>query len=123
MLFTVKRNQHSYRDIELSIALEEGHARFTMVPCKILSKQKNPKKHLKIMNRIFRNIKILFNVSFSVSVYFFRCLAHLHAYSSIIQRDSEEQLIELWPFAVEGASFRDIYQEKMERVKEQVRLD
>ena len=45
----------------------------------------------------------------------------MHAYSSIIQRDSEEQLIELWPFAVEGASFRDIYQEKMERVKEQVR--
>ena len=35
-----------------------------------------------------------------------RALAHFHAYSTVIQRDSEEALIELWPFAVEAANFK-----------------
>ena len=35
-----------------------------------------------------------------------RALAHFHAYSTIIQRDSEEPLLDLWPFAVEASNFK-----------------
>ena len=35
-----------------------------------------------------------------------RALAHFHAYSTIIQRDSEEPLLDLWPFAVEATNFK-----------------
>jgi len=49
-----------------------------------------------------------------------RALAHFHAYSTIIQRDSEEPLLDLWPFAVEASNFREIWGERMRPVKEQV---
>lgn len=35
-----------------------------------------------------------------------RALAHFHAYSTIIQRDSEEPLLDLWPFAIEATNFK-----------------
>ena len=49
-----------------------------------------------------------------------RALAHFHAYSTIIQRDSEEPLLDLWPFAVEASNFREMWGERMRPVKEQV---
>jgi len=49
-----------------------------------------------------------------------RALAHFHAYSTIIQRDSEEPLLELWPFAVEATNFKETFRERMRPVKEQI---
>ena len=49
-----------------------------------------------------------------------RALAHFHAYSTIIQRDSEEPLLDLWPFAVEASNFREVWAARMRPVKEQV---
>ena len=49
-----------------------------------------------------------------------RALAHFHAYSTIIQRDSEEPLLDLWPFAVEATNFKELWSERMRPVKEQV---
>ena len=49
-----------------------------------------------------------------------RALAHFHAYSTIIQRDSEEPLLELWPFAVEATNFKETFREQMRPVKEQI---
>ena len=49
-----------------------------------------------------------------------RALAHFHAYSTIIQRDSEEPLLDLWPFAVEASNFKELWCERMKPVKEQV---
>ena len=38
----------------------------------------------------------------------------------ILQRDSEEPLLDLWPFAVEASNFRELWVERMRPVKEQV---
>ena len=50
-----------------------------------------------------------------------RSLAHFHAFSTVIQRDSEEPLLDLYPFAVEASGFRDVFREKLSLVKDQVR--
>lgn len=49
-----------------------------------------------------------------------RALAHFHAYSTIIQRDSEEPLLDLWPFAVEAANFKETFRDRMRPVKQQL---
>jgi len=49
-----------------------------------------------------------------------RALAHFHAYSTVIQRDSEEPLLELWPFAVEAANFKETFRDRMRPVKQQL---
>ena len=56
----------------------------------------------------------------SVSNIEWTSLESAHISLSNIQRDSEEPLLDLWPFAVEASNFKEIWQERMQPVKEQV---
>ena len=46
-----------------------------------------------------------------------RRLAHFHAFSTLIQRDAEETLLDLFPFAVDASVFREQYQNRVAVVK------
>ena len=46
-----------------------------------------------------------------------RRLAHFHAFSMLIQRDSNQSLLDLFPFAVDASTFREAYQSRMGIVK------
>ena len=46
-----------------------------------------------------------------------RRLAHFHAFSTLIQRDSGELLLDLFPFAVDAMVFREQYQTRVATVK------
>lgn len=49
-----------------------------------------------------------------------RRMAHFHAISTLIQRDSEMSLCDLFPFAVDASSFRIRFQRQVSRVKEEL---
>ena len=46
-----------------------------------------------------------------------RRLAHFHAFSTLIQRDADETLLDLFPFAVDASVFREQYQARVAVVK------
>ena len=46
-----------------------------------------------------------------------RRLAHFHAFSTLIQRDADETLLDLFPFAVDASVFREQFQSRVAIVK------
>ncbi len=46
-----------------------------------------------------------------------RRLAHFHAFSTLIQRDADETLLDLFPFAVDASVFRESFQSRVAVVK------
>jgi hypothetical protein len=46
-----------------------------------------------------------------------RRLAHFHAFSTVIQRDAEETLLDLFPFAVDASVFKESFQARVAVVK------
>lgn len=46
-----------------------------------------------------------------------RRLAHFHAFSTLIQRDADETLLDLFPFAVDASVFREQFQQRVAVVK------
>lgn len=46
-----------------------------------------------------------------------RRLAHFHAFSTVIQRDADEALLDLFPFAVDASVFRDAFQARVAVVR------
>ena len=49
-----------------------------------------------------------------------RRLAHFHAFSLIIQRDADQHLLDLYPFAVDASTFREAYQSRVAIVKHEL---
>lgn len=49
-----------------------------------------------------------------------RRIAHFHAISTLIQRDSEQWLFDLFPFAIEASGFQQRFRAQVARVKEEV---
>ena len=49
-----------------------------------------------------------------------RRLAHFHAFSTLIQRDAEETLLDLFPFAVDASVFREQFMARVAVVKSEL---
>ena len=47
-------------------------------------------------------------------------MAHFHAFSLIIQRDADQHLLDLYPFAVDASTFREAYQSRVAIVKHEL---